>query len=91
MLTLSLFAASAIANRSGAHRLGGALFMLVFWTAGIFGQFFDWLIGTESVWLPNPFGFLAAFVFDVVVFSFLTCTVLWLVQQFRHAADLEDA
>lgn len=90
LLTAFLIAASAVATQSGAERLGGALFMLVFWTAGIFGAFFDRLLGMKSYWMPNGFGFLAAIVFDVIVLSILTCSVLWLIEQFRHAGDLDD-
>jgi hypothetical protein len=90
LLTALLFTTSAIATRLGALRLSSALFMLLFWTAGIFGSFFDWFFGTKSYWLPNSYGFLAALVFDIFVLSLFSCGLLWLVEQFRHVGDLDD-
>ena len=84
-----LVIAGFAANRAGYERLGNVLLIVVFWTWGIFGAFFDMLQRTQSGWLPNPIGLVASFLFSVVLFSLASYILLWVVREYRYAWRVE--
>ncbi len=89
LITALLIAASVAANRTGNERLGGALFVVVFWTWGIFGSIFDSILGTESYWMPNPVGLVMCLLFNVLLYSVLSYVLLWVIREFRYAGRVD--
>jgi hypothetical protein len=84
-IIILLFAVNGIAARLNNGPWMNTSFMLLLWTWGIFGSFFDKVTGTQSVWLPNVLGLPFTFLFDLIVFSGFCYCILWVVAQFRKA------
>ena len=44
-------------------------YLSVFWSVGLFSIFFDKALGMHSVWIPNPFAFIASFALSSLIYS----------------------